>query len=189
MSDRSKGAACQSLIKFSALKRTPVIIGELLWRPFDTRFAQFEERFRYYRELIKLEIALILAQMACDTAKAVKLEHELNNKARRIIEKLESMSSRERTEKDRDRLGEPSRSLKATSLTRFTESARQDIKVWISAPVYEETLHRAQRQREHKTNDWIFSKPKIVEWVTMDWEIFPGSGRKLGRNVLWIQGQ
>jgi hypothetical protein len=39
------------------LKRTPVVIGQLLWQPFDNRFSNFLKRLQFHYQVFESEMA------------------------------------------------------------------------------------------------------------------------------------
>lgn len=53
---------CRLLI-FLELKRTPVVVGNLMWKPFDVRFHDLLEDMDHHREVVKLQLLM----MVCDT--------------------------------------------------------------------------------------------------------------------------
>lgn len=44
------------LITFQGLKRTPVVIGDLLWKPFDVRFKEILEQMEYHKKTLMKEV-------------------------------------------------------------------------------------------------------------------------------------
>jgi hypothetical protein len=43
-------------LHFIGLKRTPVVITELLWKPFDVRFRDVMERMKFHQKVVKAEL-------------------------------------------------------------------------------------------------------------------------------------
>jgi hypothetical protein len=47
------------LIAWLELRRTPIVIGQLLWRPFDVRFENFLGRLKFHRQVLQDEQNII----------------------------------------------------------------------------------------------------------------------------------
>ena len=41
------------------LKRTPIVIGQLLWQPFDVRFKNFLDRLGFHRKVLHMELDIL----------------------------------------------------------------------------------------------------------------------------------
>jgi hypothetical protein len=41
---------------FTELKRTPLVVGELLWKPFDIRFQDILERLKFHQSVLRDEL-------------------------------------------------------------------------------------------------------------------------------------
>lgn len=72
----------------------------------------------------------------------------------------------------------------------FTDSNKEQVRIWLSPPAYEEAFHRSQALHEDDTNSWIFGKVEFSTWATNEWRTRPAKNkRQLGSNTLWIQGR
>jgi hypothetical protein len=50
------------LITVEELRRTHVIIGDLLWKPFDARFKEILEQMKFHRQTLMDEVKLLLLE-------------------------------------------------------------------------------------------------------------------------------
>lgn len=82
----------QSIIE---VKKTIVVIGDLMWKSFDDRFGDILERLRSYRDLIQLEVSLALARGVNDANRIADAESRLAEE-----ERLQAKKARERAEAD-----------------------------------------------------------------------------------------
>jgi len=48
----------------AALRRTPAVIGQLFWHPFDVRFKNIEERFEFHRQNLRDKIGVLSLNQA-----------------------------------------------------------------------------------------------------------------------------
>jgi hypothetical protein len=94
------------------LKRTPTVVGELLWKPFNVRFGDFIQNFRDHRDLIQLEIGLIQSRISHRTEsilheeqRLAENERTLNKKARETLEKLKELGSSYAQERIKEQQG------------------------------------------------------------------------------------
>jgi hypothetical protein len=66
------------------LRKTPVVIGQLLWQPFDVRFSNVLQRLGIHSELLRLEMDVMHFQtsslMAADQAKEQLRNEEFRSK-------------------------------------------------------------------------------------------------------------
>jgi hypothetical protein len=164
---------------------------DIFWRPFDVRFREFEERFAQHKVLIQGEISLVQVRLTHHTQQTVVNEQELNQNARNALKKLESIYVEAGKNYSLEQYGKqfPCPYTSKTVHNGSIESTKRDLKSWISAPGYEEIFHRSHKQLQEGTNEWIFHKVELIQWLALEWRNRPGSRRKLGSNVLWIQGQ
>jgi hypothetical protein len=65
------------------VKRALTVLGDLMWKPFDDRFADILERLRSYRDLIRLELSLSIAQSVNDAKVIAEAEIDLAREERR----------------------------------------------------------------------------------------------------------
>lgn len=81
------------------VKRALTVIGDLIWKPFDDKFADVLERLRSYRDLIRLELSLLIAQSVNGAKEIALAEQDLareertqDRKARERIEETANIS-------------------------------------------------------------------------------------------------
>lgn len=65
------------------VKHTPVVIGELFWKPFESRFQDLLEQLNFHRELVKDEFILAQFQQA-EAARREELEERVKAKDARM---------------------------------------------------------------------------------------------------------
>ncbi|KAH6679199.1 hypothetical protein B0J14DRAFT_649592 [Halenospora varia] len=75
--------------KDGSLKRTPVVISQLLWRPFDARFTNFSKRLTFHDEVLQNEISTFSIQTQVSTAENLKAQTEQYYE---LLKQLESQS-------------------------------------------------------------------------------------------------
>ncbi|OCL08347.1 hypothetical protein AOQ84DRAFT_42671 [Glonium stellatum] len=162
------------------LRKTPIVIGELLWKPFNVRFDEVLGRMAHHRDLVNSELDIIRAQAANDAEAAAAHERSLEAK-----ERYEAEKSRRQLEEHSRRTNE---AWKLIDEGRKDETYRE-IRHWISAPNFAETLQNSQELREDGTNNWLFKNKIFSDWRTSPWSPKSTSNqRKTGGNVLWIHG-
>jgi hypothetical protein len=62
------------LIYSTALRKTPVVIGTLLWQPFDVRFSNFLKRLDFHREVLRIEVDVLHFKLSQSSAHAIVTE-------------------------------------------------------------------------------------------------------------------
>ena len=95
--------ASTDLFVIIELKRTPVIVADLLWRPFESRFQDVIERMKFHRAILKDELNLamnksIVSKLDAEEkrAEAVRLEAERHAKlSEEIKTTLSELTQRE----------------------------------------------------------------------------------------------
>lgn len=77
----------QIAYQVTEVKHTPIVIGELIWKPFESRFGELLERFNFHRELVKDEFLIAQFQQADAARRAETEERNKAEAARNGIEK------------------------------------------------------------------------------------------------------
>ncbi|KAF1994928.1 hypothetical protein P154DRAFT_501082 [Amniculicola lignicola CBS 123094] len=167
-------------ISSGKVKKALTVIGDLMWKPFDDRFADTMERLHSYRDLIRLELSLLIARSMNDAGRITAAEQAFA-KEERVQAKMA-----------RDTIG------KTASMTTETgnmlcqqrkEQSVQQIKQWLSAPDFAEVPIHAQNLREDGTANWIFDRSQFIRWKESEWEIKTALDQStMGENGLWVYG-
>ena len=64
------------LMTFPELKRTPIVVGNLMWKPFDIRFHDLLEDMDHHREVVKLQLLIMVRDAQMESAgKAERESH------------------------------------------------------------------------------------------------------------------
>jgi len=93
----------QAVLKVAELQRSPLVIGSLMWKPFDTRFQHIIDRLTFYQQLLKDEINLANLQETYKNSAAISAEclkadcerqHAADDRSRatHTLDKLNSLS-------------------------------------------------------------------------------------------------
>jgi hypothetical protein len=93
----------QAILKVAELQRSHLVIGSLMWKPFDTRFQHTIDRLTFYQQLLKDEISLANLQETYKNSAVISAEclkadcerrHAADDRSRttQTIDKLNSLS-------------------------------------------------------------------------------------------------
>ena len=63
-----------SLLTFLELKRTPVVVGNLMWKPFDIRFHDLLEDMDHHREVVKIQLLIMVREAQIESASKAERE-------------------------------------------------------------------------------------------------------------------
>ncbi|MCJ1380803.1 hypothetical protein MMC17_003912 [Xylographa soralifera] len=155
--------------KSGKLKRTPVVIGQLLWQPFGVRFKKFLEQLGFHQRVLRLELDVLQFTATQSFSQIWTQEKTVNTtfqaEARQYFKLVEEMRQRFTGEK-REKLVEA-------------------IRVWISPPRYAESYERAIAAREQGTSKWLFDVNAFKTWKHT-WNDAPNGSDLKG--VLWVAG-
>ena len=86
-----------SLLTFLEIKRTPVVVGNLIWKPFDIRFHDLLEDMDHHREIVKTQLLIMIRDAQIDLAGKVERESHLAA-AERHFTKTNTQKSKEMKE-------------------------------------------------------------------------------------------
>ncbi|KAK6534601.1 hypothetical protein TWF281_005909 [Arthrobotrys megalospora] len=155
----------------SRLPKTPRLIANLLWVPFDTRFGEILDRIQEQHAVIKEEAQI--ASMTFETAerKEQEKERERQQKSREKLERILKLSESEKAERIQKSK---------------TKVIRKCLK-WISPGKFTGPFERALNTREEGTAGWIFDTPEYRQWEEDGNQIAPSSNT-VNKNILWISG-
>ncbi|KAI2631361.1 hypothetical protein GGS26DRAFT_92905 [Hypomontagnella submonticulosa] len=187
-------------------KRTPLLVGSLIWRPFTERFGGFIEELSELRRALLEEV--ILSDYTASTIDRVRAEEDrkLASKDRQLseAERVDAVAERKIAEKERQYMAMERRenSHAREQLTALLSEIREErlllekdrserilakIQEWIHPPNFLEARERATDSRLEGTATWIFSEPKYQRWLDGSLRSLPTTARS-GTNFLWIHG-
>ncbi|KAG6355651.1 hypothetical protein INS49_003613 [Diaporthe citri] len=198
------------------LKRTPIVIGELMWKPFDSRLNDMLYRLGEYRREIFQEIHIqhsnALARQeaqaeaereifqeemgltSMERQKAAR-ERQLSSKERELacLERQQALGSREHvriTLRDiRSQLNElhDIRTQLNELGKQHKENAYEGSRQWIHPPSFLNSRDQARDLRAPGTANWIFEDPTYLRWIKGSLD--SGDGLyQYGCEALWING-
>ncbi|KAL9121120.1 MAG: hypothetical protein Q9187_002326 [Circinaria calcarea] len=159
--------------KNGTVKRTPVVIGELFWKPFDSRFQDTLDKFEFHQELVKGEVTLSHYKLSQDAREAEAEERQ------------EAASTREQIRRSQIRVEEAN----VLADEERKEHSFHRMKAWLAPTAFMQELEHAQELREEDTAEWVFDEPNFVRWKTFDSASELQSNRaKPNNGTLWIHG-
>lgn len=86
------------------IKKTPIVIAELLWKPFDVRFQGLLEKFTFHRDVVKDELIILGFQRVSEEQRQQIKERRAASMAREHTKVTMEMTENMRTkmeEKDK----------------------------------------------------------------------------------------
>lgn len=163
------------------LRKSPVIIGALAFKSFDTRFDDILTDLKYHQEILKFEIELLHLGLTHD--EAGRTRKEIADAADDQIRRTREAS--ERLKQNRDILID----IKADAQNVRQETTLRNIRSWLSAPEFAAELEEAFGHRENDTCNWIFDNAEYEEWrdVTVEDAVAVDQNVTESR-ILWIHG-
>ncbi|KAJ8125434.1 hypothetical protein O1611_g8207 [Lasiodiplodia mahajangana] len=132
--------------KDGRIKRTPQVVADLMWKPFDHRFQIVLERIDFHQKIVQKEleaysqssIHLELKKMALDTNQTMA---ELKKQ-----------------------FGERLRHLEDSYDDQVKVSFLNSVPKWISSPDYKDRLEQAQQEQTVDTTDCLFKHTIFQQW-------------------------
>jgi NurA-like 5'-3' nuclease len=90
------------------LKKTPTVIGELLWKPFDIRFRGLLEQLKSHRESVLEELSIWTSRASTEEWQKAALERQNASVERERVKKEHEESAEERqlAQEERRRMAE-----------------------------------------------------------------------------------
>ncbi|KAF9630468.1 hypothetical protein BFW01_g1030 [Lasiodiplodia theobromae] len=143
------------------IKRTPVVIAEILWRPFENRFDGLLEEVKSCRSLIEFDIALLQARTANDTKAIAVAQKEIAE---------EEQEQNRKAQKKADELAKMTDEIARMVSQSYREQLFERIQKWLSPPQYSDALFRGKSLREPGTNEWVLTNTRFCN---------PGSGKSV----------
>ncbi|OAL43415.1 hypothetical protein IQ07DRAFT_685759 [Pyrenochaeta sp. DS3sAY3a] len=178
---------CQSLLRVFSKedgksKHSVRIATGLMWKPFDTRFEEILDDFRFHADIVKSELLRVQLLESREGKGAI---------ASQIQALQETLRKQEQVRAARDATYLSAKDLAAmeVQLKRMKNEKVQDIQAWIRPPPFIQEYERALDQKEPNTAEWLLS-----EDVTAGWKAIRGvtqqtsRSRRFDARTLWIQG-
>lgn len=187
------------------LKKTPVVMSQLIWKPFDLRFGDLIKRIEEHRQSLFEDVLLMVSgSIMKDISSAAKYQYTT---CQRQLDDVEVKDSREEKTliQERERLNYTQREIGDKALEYITfqleniqgkldklendrlERTYFNFRVWLSPSNYTDSRNRASRSRQDGTANWIFDKPFYLRWREKE-SVLPSSPYKFDSRVLWIYG-
>ncbi|KAJ2991441.1 hypothetical protein NUW58_g2512 [Xylaria curta] len=187
-----------------SVKPTVMIIANLMWKPFNSRFHDQLGRLSAHHNELFIEVSLWHANSSIqeiarnatgrgdflryrDLSEA---EMECAAKERELAEEERLLAELERRQASGDREQTRALLLKIQQALQDLESDHnhyQRIINWLHAPIFSDVLEHARASRQPNTGMWIFQEPAYKRWLdcALREPELPGG---FGANVLWIHG-
>ncbi|KAI1320331.1 hypothetical protein F5Y16DRAFT_405634 [Xylariaceae sp. FL0255] len=161
--------------KHGKVKRTPQVVADLLWKPFDMRFQVILKKIDFHRGIVKEEF---------QTAHQEAISMELKAMAQTTETGMTTLAK-----KLEESLAQITRSFDNQARGLFLASVYQ----WISAPDYSSLLERAHQERTEGTTEWLLSDGVFKSWRESEddrhLQTVPASPTDVDlRGLLWISG-
>ena len=177
----------QIAYRVTEVKHTPIIVGGLLWKPFESRFKELLEQLDFHRELVKDEFLISQFQQA-EVARRDEIEER--RKAEATRNEMKDLSEATK----RDLQDEQRREVYPYLLNADTQiipgQMFRNIQQWLSPPSFIQELELAQDLREEGTALWLFDESTFVRWKGSETSMTVSSAGETRRtNLLWLHGK
>ncbi|KAI0442752.1 hypothetical protein F4803DRAFT_550773 [Xylaria telfairii] len=176
--------------KTGKIKRTPVVVADLMWKPFDVRFQNFLEKIDFHQEVIRETLAFSMQRSHTkETLEHSESTFRWQQKHDMIVEKLE-----ERYNKD-----SKSKTYTPTGITLhvfdkifFLGAFLSSVRKWLNPPDYKIEFEQALDLRSQGTSQWFLENPILQNWL-----IRPVQGVDISAcnspasypaSILWVSG-
>ncbi|KAK8074416.1 hypothetical protein PG997_009079 [Apiospora hydei] len=184
----------RSTLKDGTIRRTPVVIAELMWQPFTAKLENIKKRFVHHRDIVRDEVNILClrqtvkngealagygrdvqslldtSELQAATADNTKLDVlDLCKKLKRIEERLVENQSiySKMLQKDRDQSQAGAGPL------------RNEIMSFLQPPEFIQEYERAHSLRDPASGTWLFSSHQFSTWQILASET----------PMLWIKGK
>ncbi|KAK7962969.1 uncharacterized protein PG986_003794 [Apiospora aurea] len=180
------------LTPYSAIKRTRVVVTELMWQPFTMKFKSIKQRFEYHSTVVTKEIQLLQLNLAADNKKAlVRLEQQIRSEVFKSLTETpasvhnielrvqdlcsELKSIEEQAEIKYEKLLSKGYDQKLADAGRL----RDDIMKFFQPPEFIQEYEHAYLLRDPESGKWLFESREFSSWQS--WAS--------GVQMLWIKGK
>ncbi|KAH7146235.1 hypothetical protein EDB81DRAFT_934139 [Dactylonectria macrodidyma] len=162
--------------KPGAPRRTPAVILDLMWTPFDRRFEDFKSGLQAHCRILEAEQGLIQLQMTADIRNS------------QVDEQRTAFKAQEMTLKSLQTLNETGYHLKQEVREARHLSDTNRVMYWLN-PVAPDLVHRnfwkASEAKQGNTAEWILIDPLFTSWKSKDCCV---SDDEADGRCLWIEG-
>ncbi|RBA13422.1 hypothetical protein FPRO05_02216 [Fusarium proliferatum] len=138
--------------KSGKLRKTPIVIGELLWQPFDVRFANILRRFDAHCEILKSEVDFLHIKMS-----GSMLRSQVEEKSRNENQQAKLTEHRKLVSQMKQQLSDSEK-----------QFLIERIRAWIQPTPFVEVFKRLSAVREEGTAEWIFQEEEYKRWLLKD---------------------
>jgi hypothetical protein len=166
------------------LKRTPVVIAELLWRPFESRFQDIIERMKFHQAILKDELDLavkksLLSKLDAEMKRAEEARLQAERHAKLSEEIKETLS--DSTQRELQYLSSSRSQLMKIGTFRAAVIA------WLVPPPFKDNFEYAYDVRQDGTAEWLFHNLKYQAWMSAGDATAPQKENS-SNGMLWVQG-
>ncbi|OAL52436.1 hypothetical protein IQ07DRAFT_598053 [Pyrenochaeta sp. DS3sAY3a] len=151
------------------LKKTRAVVANVLWKPFDVRFANVLQRLDKHRDMLELEIEIAQVKLTSLVLKNQASEAERDERFEKMLEQHTAIASQQLVSYN---LGQ-----KGIFVDQF--------KSWLNAPPFAGTYERLRDLRIQGTAEWIFDMKEYVDWLDLEHE---GRSDVSMPNFIWVRG-
>ena len=162
------------------IRKTPALICDLMWTPFDTRFKDLLKQMESHRNMIRYELQILQAQVLSAAEMSASWERKYASEERKSAAegRARAQKAAEMTDDVRDLLEKQQQ-----------DSIFDRVHAWLRPSDFNEVLEASQEKREEGTCEWILENPEFDTWKSLEWSLKPPSNfRYLGPNFFWFQG-
>ena len=162
------------------IRKTPAVICDLMWTPFDTRFKDLLEQMESHRNMIRYEIEILQAQILSAVETSASLERTYAAEERKL-----AAEGRIRAQK----AAEMTYDMRALLEKQQQDSIFARVHTWLRPSDFNEVLEASQEIREEGTCEWILKNLEFNNWKSLEWSLkTPSNSRYLSSNFVWFQG-
>ncbi|KAF2177985.1 hypothetical protein K469DRAFT_754797 [Zopfia rhizophila CBS 207.26] len=175
---------CQSVVRVftkenGEAKRSVRVATGLLWKPFDARFDELLDDFKFHADLVKSELLLTELLETREGKEAIASQ----------IQDIKERLSRAEKAREATLLNSQGVSDLAQQTKYITEHKIYEIQRWIDPPQFAQEFERAQVKKEPGTAEWLFLEESIKDWIDLkDSACSTGKEKKFSKRAIWVQG-
>ncbi|TAQ84117.1 hypothetical protein B7494_g7557 [Chlorociboria aeruginascens] len=147
-------------------RRSPFVVGQLMWQPFEARCGNLRKRFINQKQLIEDELRLFHLQQTMKISQSHEEERLKSAAYRKTHNNIyQSLLQESKQELDNNLL-------------------LHRVKKWLMAPEFRAEFEDAHDLREDGTGEWLLRESKFVSW--RDNQAINNEGEF--ENTLWVKG-
>lgn len=161
---------------FAELRRTPFVIGDLLWKPFDVRFQSILGRLQFHQSLLKEELQWATMGSLKSTMRAEAQRGEATREDIRSTRAMALTLTEKFSQEQRSKL-EITFRWDFADFELSSDSFAASVVEWLEPEQFTMPFEAALDAREDGTAEWLFGETKFKLWRDNP----HGS-------LLWVQG-